>query len=253
MGQSPICLNCYNDISGKFCSNCGQKTDTHRITFKHFITHDILHGVWHFEKGIFYTLRETLLNPGKAALHYISGRRIKYYNVFYLTLLIIGVQIFINHIQNDLSHQYFGTELAQTHGKNVQLSAFLENYSKIIIFAFVPLLAINSFLLFRKSKLNFSEHFIIAGMIFLGVMIINLISMIFSFVEFLDSNFTETLELLINVLTPASILLFLVINYYKVFYKNYSTTSTIIRILIFVLLLLVEISLLAMILFFSLK
>ncbi|ESU25140.1 hypothetical protein FEDK69T_01070 [Flavobacterium enshiense DK69] len=46
------CLNCDTSLSGKFCSNCGQKTDTHRITFKHFIMHDVLHGVWHFESDI---------------------------------------------------------------------------------------------------------------------------------------------------------------------------------------------------------
>ena len=124
---------------------------------------------------------------------------------------------------------------------------------KVIIFAFVPLLASNSFLMFRRRKLNFSEHFIIAGMIFLGVMIINLISMILSFVEFLNSGITETLELIINIGTPTTILLFLVLNYYKVFSKNYTRLETMFRILIFVLLLLAEISFLAVLLFFSLK
>lgn len=48
MNQSPNCLNCDNIISEKFCTNCGQNTNTHRIMFKHFILHDILLGVCGF-------------------------------------------------------------------------------------------------------------------------------------------------------------------------------------------------------------
>lgn len=79
-------MNCSEPVSKKFCPNCGQKTDTHRITFKHFILHDILHGVWHFERGILFTLKEAIIRPGNAALDYISGKRVRYYNVFYLIL-----------------------------------------------------------------------------------------------------------------------------------------------------------------------
>lgn len=42
MDHSTKCLNCNNEIIGKFCHHCGQKTDTHRITAKHFVIHDLL-------------------------------------------------------------------------------------------------------------------------------------------------------------------------------------------------------------------
>ena len=84
------CLNCEKEVTDKYCSGCGQKTDTHRISFKNFILHDILHGTFHIEKGILFTAKEALLRPGKAALDYIEGKRIKYYNVFYLVLITIG-------------------------------------------------------------------------------------------------------------------------------------------------------------------
>jgi len=64
------CLNCGKRVTDKFCSSCGQKTDTHRITFKNFISHDLLHGTFHLEKGIVFTAKEALLRPGKAALDY---------------------------------------------------------------------------------------------------------------------------------------------------------------------------------------
>lgn len=70
---SKYCLNCGKEVSDKYCSGCGQKTDTHRISFKNFIFHDVLHGTFHLERGIFFTAKESLLRPGKAALDYIAG------------------------------------------------------------------------------------------------------------------------------------------------------------------------------------
>ena len=92
--EHTYCLNCNFDVDNKFCPSCGQKTDTHRIVMKHFVMHDLLHGVWHLEKGILFTLKETIIRPGQAALDYINGKRVRYYNVFYLALLVIGLNIF---------------------------------------------------------------------------------------------------------------------------------------------------------------
>ena len=85
------CLNCGKELTDKYCSGCGQKADTHRITFKNFLFHDLLHGNFHIERGILFAAKEALIRPGKAALDYISGKRKRYYNVFYLILLTFGV------------------------------------------------------------------------------------------------------------------------------------------------------------------
>ncbi len=84
-------LNCGKKLTDTYCAGCGQKADTHRISFRHFISHDLLHGTFHLEKGIFFTAKEALIRSGKAALDYISGKRIRYYNVFLLVLMTIGL------------------------------------------------------------------------------------------------------------------------------------------------------------------
>ncbi len=96
------CLNCENELVGNYCYGCGQKADTHRITFRHFIFHDLLHGTFHFEKGMLFTGKQALLRPGRAALDYISGKRIRFYNVFYLILITIGLIIFLHHFYDVL-------------------------------------------------------------------------------------------------------------------------------------------------------
>jgi hypothetical protein len=243
MSQPYICLNCNQPVVNSFCSYCGQKTDTHRITFRHFIFHDILHGIWHFEKGILYTAKQAMIRPGKAALDYIAGKRIRYYNVFYLTLLLIGLNLFISHIQIQLSNHYFNTELGpKANTAGAKIDAFLENYSKMIIFSFIPLFAINSFLIFRKKKLNLSEHFIISGMMFLGVMIITTITSLFYFafyIEYLDF-FVATL----NACTPLIILVYLIKNYYTTFLENYTKTQNTLRVCLFISMLIIEITIL---------
>ncbi|MGC4041663.1 MAG: DUF3667 domain-containing protein [Flavobacterium sp.] len=234
------CLNCDTPVNGKFCSNCGQKTDTHRITLKHFIFHDILHGVWHFEKGILFTMKQAMLRPGKSALDYIAGKRIRFYNVFYLTLLLIGLNIFLSHIQTEMSHEYFGTRLEPEMDKaGKSIDQFLGNNSKLIIFSFIPLLAVNSFIFFRRKKLNFSEHFIISGMMFLGVIIISTVGILLYFADYVKG--LDFIGKIANFLIPLSILVYLVVNYYRTFSENYTWKQNIFRVSVFMLMLLFEI------------
>ena len=67
------CKNCKSEISEKYCPNCGEPLNLKRIDC-HYIVHEIEH-VLHFEKGIFYTIRELLLKPGDTIRHFIVENR----------------------------------------------------------------------------------------------------------------------------------------------------------------------------------
>lgn len=179
------CLNCNFDVDNKFCPSCGQKTDTHRIVLKHFIMHDLLHGVWHLEKGILFTLKETIVRPGQAALDYINGKRIRYYNVFYLSLLVIGLNILLLHYKDTQTEE---TVEVLKNSKN-SFNDFISKYSKIILFCIVPIFALNAKLLFKRLKLNMAEHFILSGITLLGILISSSVLFIFSILTLkFDSN-----------------------------------------------------------------
>ena len=239
MSQNSHCLNCNEAVFQKFCPNCGQKTDTHRITFKHLVFHDIIHGVWHFEKGILFTLKEAITRPGKAALDYINGKRIKYYNVFYLALILIGLNIFIVHYYDIHAKEYL-PELEKTASyEGDKLGVFLDNYSKLLLLGLLPLFAINSFILFGKRKLNFSEHVIISGMLYLGILLISMVMNLFVFFDFTKklvfvSDFA-------NILTPILLLLYTVFAYYNAFGDYYKKWVFLPKIIIFIVLLFIEI------------
>ena len=180
------CLNCNFDIDNKFCPSCGQKTDTHRIAMKHFVMHDLLHGVWHLEKGILFTLKETIVRPGQAALDYINGKRIRYYNVFYLSLLVIGLNILLLHYKEILTEE----SVKVLKNDRSSLNDFISKYSKIILFCIVPVFALNAKLLFRRLKLNMAEHFILSGITLLGLLVSSSVLFVFTILTLKFDSYT---------------------------------------------------------------
>jgi hypothetical protein len=228
------CLNCEQKITGNYCQNCGQKNNTHAITLKHFLFHDIIHGVWHLEKGILLTIKETFTRPGKAALDYIKGKRVKYYNVFYLILMLIGLNILTVHYH----HEIDPSSVNKNAGDGLKFMNFLSDNVKMILLGLVPLIALNAFLIFKRLKLNLAEHFIIAGINLLGILVlclfINLLSLLDTFKQieyFMD---------ILKVICFLSIILFPLWTYFNATNKKYSILGFIWRILVFYIFLFIE-------------
>ncbi|MCG2612128.1 DUF3667 domain-containing protein [Flavobacterium sp. SM15] len=200
--------------------------------------HDLLHGVWHFERGMLFTAKEALIRPGKAALDYISGKRIRYYNVFYFILLLIGLQLFVNHYYDQLFEVYYSSPIGKNDSTGQKIDLFLEKYYKIIIFSFVPFFALNGYLLFKKRKLNLSEHFILAGIVFLGIMIITILADLLNFFEF--TKYFDFITDISNIARLVFILLYIIYSYYSAFNENYSKLKFSYKMFLFLTLLLLE-------------
>ena len=240
------CLNCNEPISKRFCPNCGQKTDTHRITIKHFIFHDLLHGVWHLEKGILFTLKEALIRPGQAALDYVGGKRVRYYNVFYLSLLLIGLHFLFLHFYEGFRSEELKNHVSEGSGN---INDFFTKNAKSIFFSLVPVLALNGFIFFRKLNLNLAEHLIIAG---IGLLVMLEITILFSFFDFLNEKI-YLLHILgfVEVVSFFAILLFPLWLYFNVTKNCYSFWGRIMRLFVFYLCIILEIFLiLSLIVFF---
>jgi len=238
------CLNCGKVLSDKFCSGCGQKADTHRITFKNFIFHDVLHGTFHLDRGILFTAKQALTRPGQAALDYIAGKRKPFYNVFYLILITIGLMLFTRHIGDLLNNKDTIVEnKVYINEASRKIDELFDQKNKIIIFLFVPFAALNSFILFKRKKLNLSEHAIIAGMILLGVLLISTFSNILFWFKPI-----QYIGLVISLLIIALILLYICFGYFNAFGEDYSKLGITYRIVLFFLLIGLEILILTWIL-----
>lgn len=67
------CSNCNQEFSDNYCGHCGQAAKLKRIDRK-YVLHEIVH-VLHLEKGIFYTVKELFVRPGKSVRTFILQDR----------------------------------------------------------------------------------------------------------------------------------------------------------------------------------
>lgn len=200
------CLNCNEEIAGKFCSNCNQATSTHRFSLSHVFKHDFIHGIFHFDKGFFYTIKELFSRPGHSIREYVQGKRAKHFNYFATIILLLTIGYFLK--------KWTKIEASALYDKTMVRGLFkvLKDYSKITVFLHIPIIAFASYLLFKKSKQNYTENIVLNLYLLCGVLTISLIliiCMIFSD----NKDFLVSVNYLLTVLT----FLYVIIFYYQYF------------------------------------
>jgi hypothetical protein len=153
------CKNCNTKINSKFCPDCGQPASLKRIDGK-YIIHEIEH-VLHFERGILYTIRELIINPGQNIRNYLTENRsrlVKPIVFIIVTSLIYSITISIFHIEE---------EYIQINNEGGKLSTVKEifqwmqghyGYANIIMGVFI---AFWTKLFFIKYNYNFFEILIV--------------------------------------------------------------------------------------------
>jgi Protein of unknown function (DUF3667) len=159
--MTTICKNCNNHFEGNFCNHCGQTADTHKLSL-HFIWHDLQHGLFHFDKGIFYTLTQLLTKPGYTIREFINGKRVKHFKP--LSLVVILATLY------GLLYHYFINSLFDVKPINAAENV-VSAYEKVIRwitdhFAYATLIlilntTIASWLVFKKRGYNFAEHLVL--------------------------------------------------------------------------------------------
>lgn len=152
------CQNCNELIVANFCSNCGQKK--YKRIDKKYILDELQYTLLHTNKGLFYSIKKILKNPGKTAREYINGNRVNHYKPILLVFLLSGISAFISYkvlgfaeITNQLNMEKYGNvELMK------DIMSFLSNYNAIFMLLLVPFFAITTKLAFWKWEQNYYEH-----------------------------------------------------------------------------------------------
>ena len=180
--ENHSCLNCGREVVENFCQNCGQKKSVHRYSFKHFIEHDLIHGFWHVDNGIFFTIKELFTRPGHSIREFINGKRVGYFSFVTLLLLILGVSHFLG--------EYAQVKLSDlmpesSKGAMNELQEFTKKNPKTLLLMTIPVYSFFSFLWFRKAKLNLTEHFVLNSYKTVGE---SLIALFFLIITIIYSN-----------------------------------------------------------------
>lgn len=210
------CLNCQASLTGKFCANCGQKADTHRLSLKHFFLHDMVHGLWHLEKGMLFSLKGILLRPGKTARNYIAGKRVGHFNIVTLLLLLLGMTFFLLSFNPH-------PRGAQETGPNA-VNDWVHHNAKWLLLSFIPIMASWSSLFYRKGRYNYAEHLLINSYFFAGALIIFNVLVLISYMS--DNHL---FLVIMNLFFMTGVMLFGGVAYWHIFQDKFSMAGFIWR------------------------
>jgi len=186
------CRNCDNHFSGAYCNKCGQKL-AHRITMGH-LAHDILHSFTHADKGFFHLMLGLFKAPGKVAREYIIEEKRKRYFTPFQYLLIIGtIATFIvvnsHFMENAMKIMTMADPADTKQAAAMQQVSYLQSkYYNIMILLQLPFMALATFWLYRKYKLNYAEHLTLHTFITAQTTLISMLLMLFIFITGRDVN-----------------------------------------------------------------
>lgn len=153
------CAYCNTLLHGHYCSNCGKPQEPVRINHR-YIVNEIV-SVLNFNRGIFFTIKELIIRPGKSVhdfIHYDRNRLVK--PIVFLILTSLAYTLIQKIVGfNDGYIKYSSEDAAKT-ATNAIFSWIGRNYgyANLIMTIFITIWIK---ILFWKYKYNFYEIFIL--------------------------------------------------------------------------------------------
>lgn len=158
------CKNCSNQFEGNYCNHCGQPASTHRLNF-HFLWHDLQHGLFHFDKGVLYSLKELCIHPGRTIKEYLDGKRVGHFKPFSLLVILATVYGILKHYL--LTKAEFAASNIVINDITIKsldiqtMNEWVGNHQSVVALIVIPFYALSSFVAYRKQGLNFVEHLVV--------------------------------------------------------------------------------------------
>jgi hypothetical protein len=219
MTQDINCKNCNALLSGNFCSNCGQKTDTHRITFGHFL-HEFFHAFTHTDKGILLLMKALVIRPGYVAKEYLDGKRKKYFNPLTFLVILSSAYAYVSY-KTGYFEALTGFNRPTSGGSEEfkeTMQLMLENGKIINLFLMPVIISFLSWIFFRKQKSNLAENFVLNSFVLGQIYIIMIVIFIPGFLLF-----PETIRVNNNIF-HGLMLAYMSLAYYQFFRNNIFVT-----------------------------
>lgn len=190
------CKNCNHTYEGNFCNFCGQRSDVHKINF-HYVIHEIQHSVFHVDGGIFYTIKQLFQRPGYSIREFIEGKRVKHFKPITFVIILSIIHSFLEHsVQRRTFIEDFLLGVSESI-KNPVLGWLIEHYSYTALLL-IPIFSFASYLSFRKSKFNYFEHLVLNTYTFGQIIVIFILTFLFSYF-FPKRTFFEITGLLLSI------------------------------------------------------
>lgn len=108
------CLNCGQPLTGNenFCSYCGQKNTTKKLSFGVFVS-NIFSGFFSYDSRFWTTFIPLLTKPGKVSKEFIEGKRARFVNPFQLYLNVSIIFFLILGLSNKIDSYKIAGEVSE--------------------------------------------------------------------------------------------------------------------------------------------
>jgi hypothetical protein len=176
------CLNCGAEVSGKFCSNCGQENLETRENFLHMALHTI-GDFFHFDSKFFRSLVPLVTKPGFLTLEYWVGKRTYYIHplrlFFFITIvMVILANAYYKKFEKEIKEESISRTESNANDprdpatRERQEKQALEGinktfdyasaYLKYISFLLLPVYAFGFSILYYRHKKYYIDHLVYA-------------------------------------------------------------------------------------------
>ncbi len=152
-----ICKNCNTVFEGNFCNNCGQSAKTHKLN-AHFIWHDIQHGLFHFDKGMYYSAKELYSRPGHSIREFIEGKRIHHFKPISLVIVLATIYGLLYH---SFEINLFTTDEKEISKLDMDVNNWMAQHYYWLTLATIPIYTLGTFVSFRSQGYNYIEYFVL--------------------------------------------------------------------------------------------
>lgn len=223
------CKNCNELIERHFCTHCGQKK--YKRIDKKYILDEVQYTFLHANKGLLFSVKNIIKNPGKTAREFIDGNRVNHYKPILLAFVLTGISTFLSikvlHLNEAVGTAYKGNKYVNVKAIE-EMMEFTSHYNSLIMMALVPFFALTTFIPFRKWGQNYYEHIVMNAYFLSLYMLVNII-IVDPIVFIFKNRFQENI---FNIVSYVLLLVpFLLVWFYRGFYPDKPIKSIILKIL----------------------
>ena len=182
-----ICKNCGANVTGSYCSHCGQHASPERISLR-YIWDEVFHFFTHIQHGFLFTTWQMLREPGPMVVSYIDGKRKSYQSPISYFLIWVAAFIFTLYILVQLFGENAVIDYHNYFGPGASTAFAISNLSIMLAFI-VPIQAIYLYLLITRRRYNYMES---GAIMIYAVGTIIFLQLVFAIIALLQFLVTKT-------------------------------------------------------------
>lgn len=161
------CKNCGIPLEGNYCSDCGQKVITERITIRYLFT-ELFNIITNVDRGFLYTIKMLLVAPGEMIRNYLNGQTLRYYHPLRYLIFTIAISVALmlslgvfDRQQSDIQSMMGTQQSEEVAATQQKMNEEVKKYLNFLPLIMIPFLALFSYLFFRKQPWNYAENLVL--------------------------------------------------------------------------------------------